>query len=256
MAKSESPRKLHHLIRKDDANTTSTRLKIATLVTTILLTMMNVTSILLLKLRPSDSYQKQVPNNEELESRTLVYGYPLYLSTGILSICLAKYTYQSIMFRLTSNSSYNTRKIFLLNIANTFTSVIQVLYLCLVVLLRCIYSDRLPRLLSSESDIGAVVSASFIVISTTLALVNAVILWRKVYINDRKILLLHTSSLHEGTHPAMHFNFTAGQERGVSPNTVHTCSDTSSIPVMPHKLYKSQTEDDIIDQMYDITIKD
>ena len=128
-------RKLHQLIRKDQTNAKSERIKILCLCSTCLITILNLTSIVILQVTKTNSvYQNNLKNDFFKDYQILSQGSGIYLSTLVLLLCLAKYTYQSVMFRITKNEDYSKRKFLVLTVASNLTACIQSAYIVIILL--------------------------------------------------------------------------------------------------------------------------
>ena len=187
-------RKLHHLSRKDQTNAKSERIKILCLCSTCLITILNLTSIVILQVTKTNSvYQNNLKNDFFKDYKILSQGSGIYLSTLVLLLCLAKYTYQSVMFRITKNEDYSKRKFLVLTVASNLTACIQSAYI-VIILLRSKQSTNAKKYNSGifeSTNISTKLALTFIFISTFYSILVAILLWRKLLLNDEKIALIH-----------------------------------------------------------------
>ena len=181
--------KLHQLIRKDQNNTKSERIKILCLCSTCLITILNIFSIILLQITPkvNDTDTKEWNSNFHRDYQILSKGSGIYLSTIILVLILTKYSYQSIMFKITKNEYYTRRKFLLLTIANNFTACIQSTYIFIILF----NSSKFNSGIFESKNISTKLILAFTFISTFYSILVAILLWRKLLLNDEKITLIH-----------------------------------------------------------------
>ena len=180
--------KLHQLIRKDENNTKSERIKILSLFATCLITILNIFSIILLQITPKINSKS---SNFNSDYQILSKGFGIYLSTSILILILTKYTYQSIMFKITKNEYYTRRKFLLLTIANNFAACIQSTYILIILLNSGKYSKSGITTLFESKNLSTKLILAFTFISTFYSILVAALLWRKLLLNDEKITLIH-----------------------------------------------------------------
>lgn len=189
----EKSRKLHQLIRKDQANAKSERIKALCFCSTCLITTLNLTSIALLQITNRNSSNDQNSKEFFKDYQILSKGSGVYLSTFIQLICLTKYSYQSIMFRITRDEHYSRRKLLLLTVANNLTACVQSVYIVIILLRSQKYTNakKYNTGIFESSIVSTKIALAFTFISTFYSIIVAGMLWRKLLLNDEKIAMIH-----------------------------------------------------------------
>ena len=236
--KPEIPRtpKLHEDVRSFNSHKTSQKIKSLLLWATIFNTILNVgisfQGYVISKETQTTISTTQISkrnnlNNLKIWQKNIISASPLiiYIWTILLLLCISRYFYQTIMFRITGIVKYNSRKFVLLITVNTLVLCIQILFIGLAYFP---YAMGVVNLISdSVVDVGRkggegpeedihvpdlvpidqvesleITEApkfpkltkqypNLILLSTLITLLTTLSLWIKLAINDKKINRYH-----------------------------------------------------------------